>query len=253
MDYERFLTAVGAAGGLDRDGAERATAATLATLAERISPEKSGDLLAALPPELGSALRTESPAERFDVDEFLRRVAGREQGDPVMAERDAGAVFEALSQALPEPEYAGLVRHLTRDFAYLQPGRPEIVPEVEFVTKVAGLAGLDADAGRRAVDAVLETLAERVAAGEVNDLVGRLPAALHEPLRRGRSHNPGPGRRMSPEEFVIRVAERDGVPLEQALTHTRAVCVVLRESVREEFFDASMRLPADHAVLWQSP
>lgn len=53
------------------------------------------------------------------------------------------------------------------------------MPAAAFVSRVAERAGLHVERARRAVDAVLETLAERIAGGEVDDLIARLAPALH--------------------------------------------------------------------------
>ena len=51
---------------------------------------------------------TTSPAERFDVDEFLRRVAGREGVEIATARRHAEAVLAALARAVGDKEFADL-------------------------------------------------------------------------------------------------------------------------------------------------
>jgi uncharacterized protein (DUF2267 family) len=59
----------------------------MATLAERISREEARELAALLPPEVGPWLwREGSPAEGFDIDEFLQRVAEREGVDAKTAQ-----------------------------------------------------------------------------------------------------------------------------------------------------------------------
>ena len=55
-----------------------------------------------------------------------------------------------------------------------------------FVTPGRVRAATDADEGRRATDAVLETLAMRIAGGEVDDLRARLPIEFHPALEHGR-------------------------------------------------------------------
>jgi uncharacterized protein (DUF2267 family) len=121
MDYDGFLAIVQEFAEVDRDAARNATAATLATLAERVAKGEARDLAAELPPELAPLVATNGPAERFDLDEFIRRVAEREGVDPATAERHASAVFVALGRAvtpkeledviaeLPMPEYARLL------------------------------------------------------------------------------------------------------------------------------------------------
>lgn len=125
VDYQEFLTTVAEFGGLDRDDAERATRATLQTLAERIAEGEARDLAAALPPETAAWLATKTPAERFDLEEFLRRVGERAGVDPTGAERYASAVFAALGRAVSGDEYDDMVAELPRQFDRLLPrGRP---------------------------------------------------------------------------------------------------------------------------------
>jgi uncharacterized protein (DUF2267 family) len=256
MDDERFLEVVEQVAGVGGEAAERATRATLQTLGERISASEARDLVEQLPPELGPWLftGTEGAAEGFDVDEFLRRVARRAEVDMAAAERRARAVFTALARTLSADEFADMVAQLPKDYAFLLPRGPavEVLPVEVFLDRVADRAGLDIDGARRATDAVLETLAERIADGEVDDLIGRLPVPLHAPLKRGKVRSPG-ARRMDLERFVGRVVEREGVAPEQARLHARAVFTTLREAVGEEFYDVTVQLPPEYAVLWAGP
>jgi uncharacterized protein (DUF2267 family) len=95
---------------------------------------------------------------------------------------------------------------------------------------------------------VLETLAERIAPGDSDDLATRLPVALHPPLHRGRDAD-DVSRRMGPEEFVVRVARRAGMPLGEAVPRIPAVFAVLRRIVGDEFFDITVQLPDDYRPL----
>jgi uncharacterized protein (DUF2267 family) len=104
----------------------------------------------------------------------------------------------------------------------------------------------DHDGASRATEAVLETLAERIAGGDVDDLIVRLPLHLHPPLKRGKEHTGGKAVRLSVDEFVSRVAEREGVSLEDAREHARAVLTTLREVVPDaEFRDVTAQLPRE--------
>ena len=153
-------------------------------------------------------------------------------------------------------EFADITAQLPKDFAQLLPRGPDVavLPAETFLARVADRAGCDADAARRATEAVLETLAERIAVGEVDDLISRLPVSLHAPLKRGKARNPGAGQRMSLEKFVGRVAEREGVPPEQARTHASAVFTTLRAALPDkEFRDVIGQLPPEYAMLWAQP
>jgi uncharacterized protein (DUF2267 family) len=248
MDYERFITLVEQEAGVGREAAVQASHAVLQTLADRIAAGEARDLAAELPPELGPWIATATPAEAFDVDEFIRRVAEREGVDPSTAERHARAVFEVLRRALSPKELYDTIAELPSDYARLLPrGRyVEAISAEKFWRRVAERAPTDEDGARRATDAVLETLAERIAGGDVDDLIERLPTPLHPALKRGREHTGGKATRMSLDEFIDRVAEREGVGLEEARDHVRAVFRTLRDAVGDEFVDVRVQLPAEY-------
>lgn len=223
--------------------------ATLQTLAERISAGEARQLAAQLPPELAPWLNSDSRSESFDADEFVRRVAGREEVDLSTAERDARIVLAALSLAVSPGELLDVASELDKSFAPMLPRGPyvEVLPAEEFVRRVARRSGLDETAARRATEAVLATLGERIAGGEVDDLITRLPLGFHEPLEAGRARSGGVARRMSFDEFVRRVAEvEDSSPL-AAREHAAAVLATLREATGDdEFFDVTVQLPDDY-------
>jgi uncharacterized protein (DUF2267 family) len=256
VDYDQFLTIVEQQADLGREAAERAAHAVLQTLAERIAQGEARDLAGELPPELAPWLFTDSDAEAFPADEFLRRVADREDVDVATAQRHVRAVFTALARSVSGDEFADMEAELPRDFDPLLPEGPsiEVLTIEEFLDRVADRAGVDREAARRAADAVLETLAERIAGGEVADLVNELPRELHAPLERGNDLSHGAARKMSLDEFVDRVAEREGVTPEDAREHARAVFATLREAVSDtEFFDTVVQLPHDYSVLLARP
>jgi uncharacterized protein (DUF2267 family) len=257
-DYERFLTTVQVKARLAREDAERATHATLQTLAERLSAGEARDLAAQLPDELAPWLATDSGAEPFHADEFVRRVAAREQADTSAAERHVRAVFDALGRTVTREELEDMAAELPRDFEpFVGEARGRFVHVLsaeDFFTRVADRAGLAADGARRAADAVLTTLAERIAGGEVDDLISRLPAELHRPLRQGTLLSKGVARRLSLDDFLRRVAEREGVTPDEAFEHARAVFATLREAVGdEEFRDVSAQLPQEYAAVSAHP
>jgi uncharacterized protein (DUF2267 family) len=103
------------------------------------------------------------PRRGFDVDEFIRRVAGRAELDLATAERVARAVFLALAQALSADEFADVQAQLLKDFASLLPRGPavEVLPLEELLDRVADRAGRDLDGARRATEAALDRVAER--------------------------------------------------------------------------------------------
>jgi uncharacterized protein (DUF2267 family) len=256
--YERFVSTVEHKARLSRPAAERAARAVLETLAERLSPGEARDLAGQLPPELAPSLATTTPAEGFDIDEFIRRVAEREQVDLTAAEQHARAVFDALGRTVSRDELADMVAELPQNFAPLiaeAEGRfVRLMPADEFWQRVADRAAIDADAARRATDAVLTTLAERISGGEVEDLVSLLPVDLHPPLQRGDALSNGVARRLSLDDFLRLVAEREGVTIDEAREHARAVFATLRDAVGEqEFLDISAQLPVEFTTVEAHP
>jgi uncharacterized protein (DUF2267 family) len=120
----------------------------------------------------------------------------------------------------------------------------------EFIERVGHRAGLQPHEAPRAIEAVLETLADRITGGEVDDLVTRLPAEFHAPLERGKAQSGGAARPLSLDEFVRGIAEREGTTPAAAREHARAVLATLREAVgEEEFAHVTAQLPDNFAAL----
>jgi uncharacterized protein (DUF2267 family) len=249
-DYERFVTTVQQQASLSREDAERAARATLQTLAERLSKGEARDLASQLPPPAAGWLFTDSDAQRFDAPGFLRRVAEREGVDVETAERHARAVFTALGRAASKQEIADMVAELPQDFSALVAGATDrfahVVTAEAVLRRIADRAGVWPQDARAIADAVLEVLAERIAAGEVDDLIALMPLELRAPLERGK----GKAARMPLDEFVRRVAEREGVELLTAREHVAAVLATLRELLPDaEWRDVTAQLPADYDAL----
>jgi uncharacterized protein (DUF2267 family) len=252
--YERFLCTIRDETGLDRDHAERAAMATLVTLAERITNARADELAEDLPERLRDWLAdAKERPETFHVEEFFDRVAEREEVDAVTAARHARAVFRALARVAPAYEIDDLVRDLPHEYEPLvgdvareiiERSQPEVRTFGEFIDRIRRRADLDRVEAERAADAVLETLAERLAGGEVDDLEAVLPEQFAEPLERGKVHVHGKPRRMSLDEFVDRVAQREDVSFDEAFVHTRAVFATLVEALpARELRDVLHELP----------
>lgn len=114
LDYEHFIVTVQHEAGIPKRQTERAVAATLATLAERISGGEAEDIAEQLPAELRRMLADGSNAQAFDLEEFLRRVAEREGVTLDSAEPHARAVFSALGRAVSR--VADMASELPKDF-----------------------------------------------------------------------------------------------------------------------------------------
>jgi uncharacterized protein (DUF2267 family) len=259
MHYAPFLSTVEQVGGITREEAERAIEATLATLAERITGGEADEIAAFLPKEVRHFLTpTREEAERFGLDEFYRRVAERAGVDRRTAAAYARAVFVALGVAVAPGELRDMAAQLPREYEPLLQaagvGRRRGTSEpYDLTLRVAELAALDSEQARKATEAVLETLAVRISAGEVSDLMKEIPSTLHPALERGLSES-REARRMSVDEFLDHIAEREGISREEALEHTRAVFAALRELVTgKEFSDMAAQLPGEYAPLLAAP
>jgi uncharacterized protein (DUF2267 family) len=264
MRYQAFVERVAELAGGSRQEAERAARAVLLTLRERIGPKESGDMASQLPKELKDALQPGPVREEFDAEEFLLRVGRRAGVDREQALKLTRAVFVALREAVSEGELEDWQPYLSTDYVELAArpadagGAPRTAPPGtqahgepvvradQFVQRVADRAGLDEQRARRAVDAVLETFGERIAAGEAEDLAVQLPEEVAAPLLRPG----GDAQPLSAEEFVRRVAEREGIPEAVAREHARAVLTTLRESVTvDEWRDTVAELPREYEDL----
>jgi putative drug exporter of the RND superfamily len=116
----------------------------------------------------------------------------------------------------------------------------------EFVELVGGRAGLTHPEARRATDAALVTLSERITPRETHVLAAQLPRDLRPFVL---SPKGGP-ERFGAEEFVRRVGEREGVGDEEAAAHARAVLATLDEAVAGDLDYVRAQLSADYAALF---
>jgi uncharacterized protein (DUF2267 family) len=254
MRYATFITTVERLTGLSRPAAERSTEAVLRTLSERITGGEAEDIAAFLPTELRPWL-TSAPeaAEAFDRGEFVRRVAEREGTDPAAAEEHSRAIFQVLGYAVAPGELRDMAAQLPRELEdWVEAagvGRRQALTQDDFVGRVAEVLATDRETARRATEAVLQTLSERISPGEVDDLEDELPGDLHGALERGLIESRA-ARKMSEQEFVARVAELEGTSPDDAERHAHAVFQVLREALsNREFSDVAAQLSEDYAPL----
>jgi uncharacterized protein (DUF2267 family) len=254
MHYATFITTVEQLAGISREEAERAVEATLGTLAERISRGEAEDIATFLPREIRHLLTsTSEPAQRFDVAEFVRLVAEREGVDDATARDHARAVFAALGVAVAPGELRDMAAQLPRDFEeFLRAaglGRERARRDFDLVARVAERTGLDREQAQRATEAVLETLAVRISAGEARDIEHEVVADLAPAIERGLAESRD-ARPMSAGDFVARVAEKEGVSEDEARAHVRAGFAGLREVISgKEFSDMAAQLSQDYAPL----
>lgn len=137
MDHDQFIGQVQQRARLgSRGDAERATRATLETLAERIADGAARNLAAQLPREIGEHLRRQAPArsgtgEQFSLDEFLDGVTEREGVDRPTAAFHSRVVLEVAGEATT----GSLMTHVREQFP----------PEFDRLFEAGSSGGMRAD------------------------------------------------------------------------------------------------------------
>ncbi|MGJ9406437.1 DUF2267 domain-containing protein [Nesterenkonia aurantiaca] len=123
MRHDEFLKTVTEKGGpSDREQASQLVNVVLEDLGKRLKGGEASNLAAQLPQELKAPLTDNAGTETLDdVDEFLRRVAGKlEQGvgtEDALAQ--VKAVFSTLADSVSEGEIKDLRSQLPTGFAPL--------------------------------------------------------------------------------------------------------------------------------------
>jgi RND superfamily putative drug exporter len=117
----------------------------------------------------------------------------------------------------------------------------------EFVDLVGGRTGLTHPAARRATDAALVTLSERITPRESHVLAAQLPRDLRPFVLTPKG---GP-ERFGADEFVRRVGQREGVDDRQAAAHARAVLATLDEAIAGDLDYVRAQLSDDYAPLFE--
>ncbi|WP_433534053.1 DUF2267 domain-containing protein [Micromonospora sp. CA-249363] len=117
----------------------------------------------------------------------------------------------------------------------------------DFINLVATRAKMSTEQAATVSRATLETLADRISAGQAEELAYQLPDGLDDHLRKppplGRQDHAQP---FGFDEFVRRVADHPAIDRAIAGTGVRAVLTTLREAVtRDEFEDAMAQLPKE--------
>lgn len=99
-----------------------------------------------------------------------------------------------------------------------------------------------------AIRATLQTLGERLYGGEADDLAAQLPQEIGAYLSMD-----GGDEAFGIDEFLRRVAEREGVDAPDAVYHARVVLEVVGEAVTQgEMDDVRAQLPDEYAPLFEA-
>lgn len=129
MKYADFVRQVAErTAGASLQQAQAITMATLRTLAERITGGEARDLAAQLPKDMQEPLTSgvQRPAERFELEEFVHRIAARAEVNFTMAREGVRAALLTLRGAVSAGEFDGVLAQLTDEYRELlrpQPAR----------------------------------------------------------------------------------------------------------------------------------
>jgi uncharacterized protein (DUF2267 family) len=118
-----------------------------------------------------------------------------------------------------------------------------------FLDTIEETAGITPEEAERAARATLKTLSERITRGESEDIAAFLPKELRAEL----TSAPEPAEPFGLEDFVQRVAAREGVDEATAYGHVQAVFVALGQAVAPgELGDMAAQLSSDFEPLLKS-
>jgi uncharacterized protein (DUF2267 family) len=261
--YDRFIALVSEKSSLSLPEAELAVRAVIETTAEHLPDDERRTLAGRLPAAVRPWLEQPGVGEQLRHAAFFHRIAEREgialgrndRAGLQAAEHHTRAVFEVVRLVLQPDEVDALAQRLpdeARKLLRASPARrrPVITAEA-FLERVADTGRFGHERALRATEAVLETLAERLAAGEVDDLEALLPGEFQPALELGKLHTHGKASGFDLDEFVGRVADREGMTsYEDALDDARFVFRTLRETLpRPELDDVLAELPRGYGDL----
>ncbi|MCC5598891.1 DUF2267 domain-containing protein [Nostoc favosum] len=106
----------------------------------------------------------------------------------------------------------------------------------EFITHVQSLTQSDSrEKAERATRATLETLKERIADDEAQELAANLPQQLGDYLR-GKEGDSGGSFNL--QEFIARASKKENIEPTTVAIHVRAVFTVLQNAISPELFAA---------------
>jgi uncharacterized protein (DUF2267 family) len=117
MQYDEFMGQVQHRGRMSSQGeALMAVRATLEVLSQRMAGGEPENVAAQLPSELRDFIIGEGEGERFDLDEFFRRVSEKEGVDLPVSVFHTRAVITVLRDALTPGEFEDMRAQFPADY-----------------------------------------------------------------------------------------------------------------------------------------
>lgn len=218
----------------------------LDALGESISGGEAEAVADQLPAELGDRLRsTGEEHEPMAYEAFLDRVSEEAGIDRDRAQVRAQAVIDALREGIDEFDFENLHGQLPEEYDPLFTAAT--AEERPLVDATTADTDLDDPAAERAARAVLDTLGERLTLGEARRVAAHLSAESAWLI----DSEDVEADEFGPEEFLDRVADREGLAEDVAREHTEAVFAALAAVLpREELHDLQEQLGPDYHRLF---
>jgi uncharacterized protein (DUF2267 family) len=116
MDHREFIQAVAEETNLSREESADLVRAALETLAHRLSTAAARHLALHLPETLRESARPQPRQERFDLEEFIRRISERTGLNRQETERGVRAVLRTLRAAVGDEVYDHVLTQLPAEF-----------------------------------------------------------------------------------------------------------------------------------------
>ncbi|NDJ25084.1 DUF2267 domain-containing protein [Nostoc sp. B(2019)] len=122
----------------------------------------------------------------------------------------------------------------------------------EFITHVQSLAQSDSrEEAERSTRATLETVKERIAIDQAQDLATQLPQELGKYLQGKEEES---NKSFNLQEFIARASQKENIEPTTAAIHVRAVFAVLQNAVKPEIFAAfHANFSHDYEELFATP
>ena len=244
MNYKDIVAKTGQRANITEPRADAVVRATLQALSEQASGKQFHDLLEQLPRELKQiAPAGPGAAGQRSLEDFVDRVRGLSGVDAAEARVDVRAVVTTLAETVSREQLEDIFAELPPAFMDLLPSDGARPSAEEFLGQVRQAGGPVArDEAADAVRATLSTLADRISAGQAQDIALHLPAEF-------RVHLAGAPERASAfdrKTFLDRVAAAEQTDPSTAERHARAVLAAVRETVpQREFAHTLDQLPSD--------
>lgn len=236
---------------------EDAVRAVVCTFSQHVSGGDARHVFQLLPPSLHPLLERcmlhrAEPAEQFDRDQLVVRVADHLGISLDEAETAASAVLKAVSARLPRSDVKAVARQLPPDLRDLWIDEPVAEPHPLFLEIEQSIELPRGVNGQRAMMYVMCTFTRRLSKGEARRLADGLPHEVRPLL------GPCLGARAEAAEHFSRRDLLDHISKDLHTSNpepiVRGVLKVVKSYLRPEIIDhVKAQLPTDLKEIWHDP